>query len=261
MDDTWEVGGAYDTFMGRWSRLVALEFLQWLAVPDGKRWLDVGCGTGMLSRCILESTNPLRVTGIDPAPGFVSYAAETTADNRASFHQGTATSTGIADASVDAVVSGLALNFVPDPAASLPEMKRVVEPGGMIAAYVWDYAAGMQFLRYFWDAAVALDPDAAPLDEGIRFPLCNPDRLVELFKEQGLPDTVVRHIDIPTTFTSFDDYWAPFLAGQGPAPGYVSSLSDTRKEALRERLRSLLPVSRDGSIELSARAWTVRGRV
>ena len=138
-------------------------------------------------------------------------------------------------------------------------MARAAKPGGLVAAYVWDYASKMQFMRQFWNAAVALDPFAADLDEGRRFPLCNPGPLTDLFHSVGLTDVEVRPIDIWTVFKDFDDYWLPFLGSQGPAPGYAMSLSEERRTALRERIRATLPFAPDGSIPLLARAWAVRG--
>jgi hypothetical protein len=119
----------------------------------------------------------------------------------------------------------------------------------------------MQMLRYFWNAAIAIDPTAKELDEGNRFPLCQPSALEALFQEAGLKNVETRAIDVPTIFRDFDDYWSPFLGGQGPAPGYAMSLSNEQRKALEERLRTVLPVSSDGAIDLIARAWAVRGVV
>src|SRR6185312_12097175 len=104
------------------------------------------------------------------------------------------------------------------------------------------------------------DPEAARLDEGVRFPLCQPEPLTALFRAAGLRSVEVRAIDVPTHFQDFDDYWVPFLGGQGPAPGYAMSLDEERRVTLRERLRSTLPIAPDGSIDLIARTWAVRGR-
>jgi SAM-dependent methyltransferase len=164
-------------------------------------------------------------------------------------------------ATFDAAVSGLVLNFVPAPLAAVQELARVTRAGGMVAAYVWDYGGEMQLMRHFWDVAVALDPSAAALDEGRRFPLCRPEPLAALWQQAGLRGVEVRAIDVPTRFRDFDDYWTPFLGAQGPAPGYVASLDRSRRAALRERIRAGLPVAEGGSINLQARAWAVRGTV
>ena len=257
--DAWDVGEAYEPYVGRWSRLVAREFLAWLAVPPGRRWLDVGCGTGALSGTILEMAEPAAVFGIDPSPGFVAYARGRLMDPRVAFEVGNARALPVADGAVDAVVSGLVLNFVPEPERALSEMSRVARPGGVVAAYVWDYAEGMQMMRHFWDAAGELDPGARELDEGRRFPLCKPEPLADLFRRAGLSEVEARAIDVPTVFRDFDDYWSPFLGGQAPAPGYAMSLGEERRAALRERIRDGLPTNPRGEHHLVARAWAVRG--
>ena len=161
---------------------------------------------------------------------------------------------------VDGVLCRFGYMLMPDPAAALAEMRRVVRPDGVVAAYVWDYTEGMQLMRRFWDAAAELDPGVRDLDEGLRFPLCRPEPLGELFTEAGLADVAVEEIVVPTVFADFADYWTPFLGGTGPAPAYAAHLPEPDRAALRESLRSSLPTEPDGSIHLTARAWAVRGR-
>jgi SAM-dependent methyltransferase len=245
--------------VGRWSRLVAREFLSWLAAPPERRWLDVGCGTGALSATILAQAAPREVAAIDPSAGYVAYARQQVQDSRVRFEVGDARALPYATGTFDAVVSGLVLNFVPEPERALAELARVCRQGGVVAAYVWDYAGRMELMRHFWDAAVALDPAAVELDEGRRFPLCQPGPLADLWRGAGLADVEVRAIDVPTLFRDFDDYWSPFLGGQAPAPGYAMSLDAERRPRLRERIRAELPVQSDGSIQLIARAWAARG--
>ena len=256
----WAVGSAYERYIGRWSRLVAREFLAWLAVPPGRRWLDVGCGTGALTRTVLEHGAPSTIVGIDTSAGFVDHARGLVSDPRASFQVGDAQALPFENASFDAAVSGLVLNFVPDPARMMGAMRRVVKRGGLAAVYVWDYAGEMQLMRYFWDVAAELDPAARDLAEGLRFPLCRPGPLGELARAAGLDEVETRSLDVSTTFRDFDDYWTPFLGGQGPAPAYCMSLSEDRRAALRERIRAALPIRPDGSVALIARAWAVKGR-
>jgi SAM-dependent methyltransferase len=260
VSDTWERGSPYERYVGRWSRRVAPLFLSWLSMPAGRRWLDVGCGTGALCAAIADRCSPASVAGVEPSEGFLKTAKENLADQVA-LHQGSATAIPLGDASVDVVVSGLVLNFVPDQRAALAEMARVTRRGGTIAAYVWDYAGRMELMRYFWDAAVELDPNAAKLDEGPRFPLCRPEALEKLFVGAGLKGVEVKPIDIPTQFTNFDDYWQPFLGGQGPAPAYAMSLDETARARLRDRIRERVPVGADRSISLTARAWAARATV
>jgi SAM-dependent methyltransferase len=257
--DVWASGAAYEPYVGRWSRLVAREFLAWLAMPPRAHWLDVGCGTGALSETLLQLVAPARLTGIDRSDGYVAYARQQVRDERARFMAGDAQHLPFDSGTYDSAVSGLVLNFVPQPQRAVAEMARVTRPGGNVACYVCDYAGEMQLMRYFWDAAVALDPAAGPLDEGQRFPLCRPEPLAALFRGVGLRGVAVRAIDVRTNFRDFDDYWSPFLGGQAPAPGYAMSLRNERRAGLRERIRATLPISTDGSISLIARAWAVRG--
>jgi SAM-dependent methyltransferase len=260
--DAWNNADAYEAYVGRWSRLVAIAFLEWLAIPARKRWLDVGCGTGMLSRTILDQAAPQSVTGVDASEQYAAAARYRIASPIADFLVGDARALPVANQSFDAVVSGLMLNFVPEPGqeTALREMTRATVSGGTIAAYVWDYAGGMEFMRAFWDAATALDPAAGNLDGAQRFPICHPENLAALWESTGLDDIETRAINIPTVFRDFDDFWLPFLGGQGSAPGYLKSLSRAQQIALGELLRKTLPAKSDGSIRLTARAWAVRGR-
>jgi len=258
--DTWAAGTLYEPYVGRWSRLVAKSFLAWLKMPPNLDWLDVGCGTGALTEVILQYAKPRSVKGVDPSTGFIEHAKAHITDPRATFEVADAQSLPLDSARFGAAVAGLVLNFVPKPSLAVREMVRAVGPGGVVAVYVWDYAGKMELMRYFWDAAVELDRAAFELDEGRRFSLCQPDPLTELFTQAGLRDVQVVPIDVPTRFRDFDDYWTPFLGGQGPAPGYAMSLTEERRGALRERIRAKLPIARDSSIDLIARAWAVRGQ-
>jgi SAM-dependent methyltransferase len=253
--DNWEHGEAYELFIGRWSSLVAIEFLDWLELPGGLRWVDVGCGTGALSEAILDTQDPTSVDGVEPSAGFVRAAVQRLGD-RATLHQAPAEDLPLPDGSADIVVSGLVLNFIPDLPAALAEMKRVA-PGGVVSAYVWDYGGGTEMLRLFWDAADDVDPDGTT-DEGRRFPLCRPDALAAAFVDAGLDDPEVVPLDIPTPFDDFDALWTPFTGGQGAGPSYLVSLDVKKQAALKESMRDRVPTNADGSISLTARAWAIR---
>ena len=258
--DRWDQGDPYENYVGRWSRKIAPHFLTWLNVPVGQRWLDIGCGTGALCRAIAEKSSPSSLIGVEPSPKYLELAHENL-QGLASFHLGSATSLPLPDGSIDSVVSALVLNFVPDPVVALSEMARVAVNGATIAAYVWDYAQKMEIIRFFWDSAISLEPEATKLDEGLRFPLCQPEALLEIFTGAGLHEVEVTSIEVEAQFIDFNDFWNPFLGGQGPAPSYLLSLPEKSRVQLRDRIKEHLPISEDGSILLSARAWAVRGLV
>jgi SAM-dependent methyltransferase len=257
--DTWAAASSYEDFMGRWSRQVAPRFVAWLAVPAGAHWLDIGCGTGSLTDAICAHAAPASVVGCDPAEAFIEYARQHSRDPRASFVVAAADDLPRRPGGFGCVTSLLALNFFPNPPRALYEMKNRTIAGGVVSACVWDYAGGMEFLRWFWDVATSLDVRASQLDEGKRFPLCRPDALVDLFRSAGLRDVRCEPLEIVTQFSTFDDYWQPLLGGTGPVPSYVSSLDVERSARLARRLEAALPKTSTGTIELGARAWAVRG--
>lgn len=257
--DAWQAGDSYDAYMGRWSRKVAPLFLDWLGLPEGLDWIEVGCGTGALSAAVLAQCAPKSLVCIEPSEGFRGKARANVQDQRAEFRQGDAQALPFEAASADVIVSGLVLNFVPDREKALTEMKRVARPGGTVAFYVWDYpGGGVEFMRAFWNAATALDPAARDLTESSRFPFSTPKGLTALAKGAGLASIDCVPIEAPTIFRDFDDYWHPFTLGAGPAPGYCMSLGPEARERLRQRLDETLPRARDGSIPLKVRAWAVR---
>ena len=236
---------------------MARDFVAWLGLATGGRFLDVGCGTGALTSTLTSMVPGSDVTGLDPSAQFVGYAAEHHPE--ATFTVGSASGLPFRDRHFDAVVSGLVLNFVPDPEGMLSEMRRAVREDGTVAVYVWDYAGEMQVIRRFWDAAARVDPAARQYDEGLRFGICNAAELRALFGGAGLRGVEVRAIDVPTVFSDFDDYWLPFLGGQGPAPAYAMSLPEETRRLLEAEVRRAMPVEPDGSIHLLARAWAARG--
>ena len=251
---------AYEAYVGRWSRPLAEAFLAWFAVPTAGRWLDVGCGTGALTEAVLNATDPIEVIGIDPSPEFLDDAQRRIADPRARFEVGDARALPVTSDDYDAVVAGLVLHFIPDPAPAVAEMVRATRPGGAVGAYVWDYHGTMQRQQYFWAAAMALDAQAAALDPRPHMHTCEPEPLADLFRGAGLGSVSVDAIDLPMAFRDFDDFWLPHtMAGAAFAQRYLSGLADDRKAALREQLRVTLPVAADGSLQLIDRAWAVRG--
>jgi len=253
---------AYERFMGRWSRLVALPLVTFAEIPERGRVLDVGSGTGSLAFAIAARDARARVLGIDPAKEYIAYAnSRNRFSGRVRFEEGDAQQLRFPEAGFDAAVSLLVFNFIPDPKRALGELRRVTKPGGRISAAVWDYGGGMRMLRTFWDAAAHLDPAADPLDEK-RMPLCRAGELSALWKQGGLEDVREQAIDVTMKFESFADYWNPFELGQGPAGSYVRRLDRDRVRALRDEVQRRLSVAAEGQpFTLPARVWAVRGTV
>ena len=259
--DLWGGSDAYERYVGRWSRRVAPLFADWVGAPPGASWIDIGCGTGVLTSAILFGCAPAQIVGVDSAEPFLEAARQRLTDERVSFRQGDAQALPEPDDSFDVAVSGLVLNFIPDKQAAAREMARVVRPGGTVALYLWDYPGQMQMMRYFFDTAAEFDPRAAEFDDGVKCTVCRPAPLKALLTDAGLADVQVHAIDIPTPFENFDDYWTPFLGGTGSGPNYCMSLDEAARERLRETIRARLPTGPDGEILLAARAWAAKARV
>ncbi|HZN99570.1 MAG TPA: class I SAM-dependent methyltransferase [Burkholderiales bacterium] len=251
----------YERYMGRWSRLLAPSYIAFAGVRDGARVLDVGTGTGALAGTLAATLPSCEVVGVDPSPAFIGYAEQNAKSGRARFEVGDAQALHQDDASFDHAMSLLVLNFVPDHRKALGEMRRVTRPGGVVSACVWDYDAGMEMLRFFWDEAVALDPAMAQKDER-HMKLSREGQLRALWNAAGLASVQETSLSIAQAYASFDDYWAPFLKGAGPGGAYVASLSDERRRQLEARMRTrLLGAGKDSAFTLNARAWCVRGEV
>jgi len=244
--------------MGRWSRALARVLVTWLGVPPGRHWLEVGCGTGALTSGILEHGHPASVVATDSSDQFIAEARAALPDHRVRFLTASADALPARAGGYDVVVSSLVLNFIPDPPAALRAMRSLAADHALVGACVWDYAGGMEFLRRFWDAAVALDPAARQYDEGERFPICSPSGLEAAFRAAGFPRIGVEALEVATRFQDFDDYWSPFVGGPGPAPGYLASLTAQRQQDLASHLAATLPRDKDGAIALTAKAWAAR---
>ena len=259
-DAIFSAAQAYERFMGRWSRGLAPLFVRFAGVRDGDTVLDVGSGTGALTAAVARIAPSSRIVGIDPSAPYVALAQSKQGSRLIQFEAGDAQQMRFENATFDRTLSLLVVNFIPDVRKALGEMKRVTKSRGTVAAAVWDYGQGMEMLRAFWDEAVALAPAAAAKDER-NMPLCRRGELAALWREQGLEDVVDEALTVETRFASFDDFWAPFLEGQGPAGAYAASLSAEDREVLRLRLRRrLLGDAADEPIVMHARAWAVRGR-
>jgi ubiquinone/menaquinone biosynthesis C-methylase UbiE len=212
INDSWQAGDSYEYYMGRWSKVVAELFVDWLSLPSGLKWLDVGCGSGALSEAIITKNIPVEVIAIDQSEGFVRTAQQRLG-NQAKCKMDDALSLSFDDTSFNVSVSGQVLNFLSEPEKALGEIRRVTKKGGAVAVYIWDHAGRMEFLKYFWDIAVQLDPNASSLHEGRRFPIASAEELSAAFKRVGFTEVETTSVDVITNFSNFDDYWKPFLGG------------------------------------------------
>jgi ubiquinone/menaquinone biosynthesis C-methylase UbiE len=260
-DKMFTMSEGYERFMGRWSRLLAPAYISFAGIRNGERILDVGTGTGSVATTLAAAMPSSEIVGIDPSAAFISHARSNTRTERVRFEVGDAQALRHEDASFDQTMALLVMNFVPDHEKAVGEMRRVTRPGGAVSACVWDYNAGMEMLRFFWDEVVALDPAMESKDER-HMKLSREGQLGALWRKTGLTDVQERGLTIEQRYASFADYWTPFLKGAGPGGAYVVSLNDERRRQLEARLQERLLGDRaDGEFTLSARAWCVRGIV
>jgi len=253
---------AYQRFMGRWSALLAPQLVNFARLGGKEHVLDVGSGTGVLSFEIAKWFPQCRVTGVDLSKEYVAYAANrNTFGDRVRFQPGDAQKLDLPQGAFDAALSLLVFNFIPDAKKAVGEIRRVIKPGGPVVAAVWEYGEGMRMLRVFWEAVAAVDPAAAKMDEA-QIRLCREGELAALWREGGLIGVQEKPLDITMQFQSLDDFWEPFLLGQGPAGAYVKKLDAMRRKRLRAELGQKLTLASESSaFTLPARAWAVRGTV
>ena len=252
---------AYELLMGRWSRRLALPFIDFAGTDDGETVLDVGCGTGSLALALLEKANLAAVTGIDLSQAYIERANGLTDDPRVTFETGDACALPYADGAFDRTLSLLVLNFVPDAAGAVAEMVRVTRPGGVIAAAVWDLRGGFPLFRMFWDTASVVDPEALSLRARyFSGPLTRPGELAEMWSSLGLEAVEQSFVTIRMDFDSFQDYWRPLLGKTGPVGTYLEGLTDERRAELEQRTRAAYESGDpDGPRSFAATAWVCRG--
>jgi len=241
---------AYDRFMGRYSRPLAVELAARLDLPAGSRVLDVGCGPGALTEVLVARLGAANVVAADPSPPFVDAVQERLGVTAVT---ATAEQLPFGDDEYDVTVAQLVVHFMSDPVGGLREMARVTKPGGTVAASVWDFQEGGSPLATFWRAVHDLDP-AGPQEH--RLPGTGRGELHALAEAAGLVEIVDIDVAVEVRHPSFDDWWQPYTLGVGPSGGYVASLTDEKVAALREHCRSLLP---DGEFVIAAHAWAIRG--
>lgn len=252
---------AYEQFMGRWSRKLAPALIEWGDLKPNDAVLDVGSGTGVMSFAVIAAEPTARVTGIDPSEGFTRGAQAHAPNDHVTFKIGDAQALQFAPATFDRTFCLLVMSFIPDAPKAVREMIRVTRPSGPVIAATWDYGGAMQMLDIFWEEVIALDPSMVSRDER-KMPLRRQGELAALWRSQGLERVEEKAVVIEQPYTSFDDYWLPFLNGPGPAGAYAKSLAPEARAALEKRLRArLLGNGPDRPFSLSVRAWVVKGYV
>jgi SAM-dependent methyltransferase len=248
---------AYDRHIGRYGPALAAGLIAAAGIRPGQTALDVGCGPGALTAALARLLGAEQVAAVDPSEPFARECGSRVPGVRVEVAAAEALPFG--DDSFDVALSQLVVNFMGDAPAGVGEMRRVTRPGGTVAAAVWDYAEGMTLLRRFWDAAVALDPDAARLDEGVSMPYCRPGELGELWRAAGLQGVETAELVVEAGYSGFEDLWQPLESGVGPSGAYAAALPAERRTRLREELRRRLGAGEE-AFRLTARAWCVAGR-
>jgi trans-aconitate methyltransferase len=254
-------GAAYEQWLGRWSSRLANPFLDFVNFPDEGELLDVGCGTGSLATAMAKRWPQRRVIGVDRSPEYIFYAQSRRTGDQPSFETGDACALTYQDGRFAGVAAQLLFQFIPKPVLALREMARVAQPGGTVAAAVWDSRGGLVFQRMMFDTAVAIDPHARlARDSLFANPVAIPGGLAGFFREAGLKDVETDSITIRMEYQSFDDYWGSFQTGQGPVGVYFSNLTPDQSARIREAVRdAYCSGAPDGPRSLTATAWAVRG--
>ena len=251
-------GAAYERYMGRWSRAVGTVFLDWVAPSAGMRWLDVGCGTGAFTELVLDACSPAAVFAVDPSQAQIDHACRQAVARRADFRVADDQALPFPDGAFDVIASALVINFIPDRPRALAEMRRVGRPGGLVAGYVWDFAAERSPtspMRVGMRRIGAEVPTPAGVEDS------SLDAFGSLFERVGFENVARRSIDVTVAFSDFDDFWRAQTPGFSPVTKTIAALPDTDRARLVEAVRAGLPVRPDGSFAYSARANAVKARV
>jgi ubiquinone/menaquinone biosynthesis C-methylase UbiE len=251
-------GEAYERLMGQWSRPVARQFLDWLGLPQGRRWLDVGCGTGAFTETVIARCAPAEIQGIDPSDAQIAYARSREAAKLATFQVGDAQALPFDDAQFDVAAMALVISFIADPSKAVAEMVRVVRPGGCVATYIWDMNGGGLPPAPFQAAVKALGFDGGPVNPNAE--VTRMESLQALWTRAGLEDVETRRIDIQVSFADLEDFWTSNTVLPSPAVRFLRDLGPADVERVKRWLDESLP--RDAANRISYPAWAnaVKGR-
>jgi SAM-dependent methyltransferase len=255
--------GFYEQFMGRWSRRLALPFIDFAGIAANESVLDVGCGTGSLTFLLPQAAAVREIEGVDFSPVYVEAARSANSDARIRFSQGDACALSFADGRFDRALALLVLHFVPEGHKAISEMRRVVRPGGVVAAAVWDTYGGLPFQRFFWDAVALIDPNGERQRRDANFrPMTRPGELKAAFAAAGLAGIEEGLLTIRMEFADFADYWTPVAAGEATMGKYIAACSPDLKNRIEETTRkAYLSGEPDGPRSFAATAIACRGVV
>ncbi len=256
-------GDGYELNMGRWSRKLVRPFLDFVGTGESEHVLDVGCGTGHLAAALADESRSSTIDGVDISTIYVAYAQAQYPHPRLHFRVGDACALDYADKTFDRVLSLLALHFVPCAPEAIAEMRRVAKPGAVVGTAVWDARGGFVANRLFFDTAAALDAKAGERRaKNYTRPLTRPGELANAWQQAGFLEVTENLLHIRMEYTSFADYWAPFLGQDGPGAAYVSTLGDDERARLEWAVRAAyLDGEPDGPRSYAALAWAVKGIV
>lgn len=256
--EKWDNTSGYEMYVGRWSKLISQDFVDWLSPQSKLKWLEIGCGTGALTKVIIEKCSPAYLLAIDNSDHYLVKAMENVFSNNVTFLNADLSSYPLNE-EFHNVTSGLVLNFVPRIEELLRCTMNNLKCGGQMSSFVWDYGGHYQPMRHFWEAAKEITSSAEAFDAGGKFNICTKENLIQLFRRLDLSDIQFTTMERIATFHNFNDYWLPIASAQGSVTEFMSTLTDAGKDTLKESIKRRLPISSNGEIKLIISALAVKG--
>lgn len=259
MTEGWDNTQGYEMYIGRWSKLISSDFVSWLNPKSKLKWLEIGCGAGALTKVIAGRCSPSYLLAVDKSDNYLEEAKKSiNSSNNISFLNADLNSYSFNE-EFHHITSGLVLNFLPGVRELLKPIMNNLKSRGQLSSFVWDYGGHYQPMRHFWDAAKEVIAGAETFDAGRRFSICTKEKLTRLFEELNLYDVQCTTIEKIATFENFDDYWLPIASAQGSVTEFMSTLTETERDELKENLKRRLPIALNSEIKLIISALAVKG--
>lgn len=256
--EQWDNTQGYDLYVGRWSKLISQDFVEWLNPKANLKWLEIGCGTGALTSIIVDKCSPAYLLAVDKSDSYLAKAKESIDSKNVSFSN-VDLNTYPLNEEFNHITSGLVLNFIPQIRELLLHLLNNLKSGGQLSAFVWDYGGHYQPMRHFWEAAKEVSQDAEKFDAGVKFDICTKGKLIQLFESLNLKEVQFTTMERIATFRNFDDYWLPIASAQGSVTEYISTLTESEKDSLKGCVKRRLPIAFNGEIKLIISALAVSG--